>query len=47
VKRNCDAVDEATNNTRESPVYFCSVNDTSAAAHSQSLVFIKPLFNMF
>jgi hypothetical protein len=35
VKRNCDAADEATNNTTESPVFFCSVNGTSAAAHSQ------------
>ena len=37
---NCDTVDEATNNTTELPVFFCSVNDNSAAAHSHSLVLL-------
>jgi len=41
VNWNCDAVDEATNNTTESPDLFCSVNDTSAAAHSHSLVLVS------
>jgi len=43
---NCGAVDEATNNTTESPVFFCSV-DTSAAAHSQSLVFLSVFLILF
>jgi hypothetical protein len=38
VQLNSDAVDEATNNSTESPVFFRSVNDTSAAAHSHSIV---------
>ena len=41
VNWNCDAVDEATNNTAESPDLFCSANDTSAAAHNQSLVLVS------
>ena len=44
MKWNCDSVDETTNNTTESPVFFCSVNDTSAAIHS--IVFLSFL-NMF
>ena len=47
MKWNCDAVDEATNNSTESPVFLCSANDTSAAAHSHSLVLLIFLFNMF
>jgi hypothetical protein len=46
VKGNGIAVDEATNNTTESPVFCCSVNDTAAAAHSQSIVFVMLLFNI-
>jgi len=41
VKWNCDVIDVATNNTTESPVFFCSVNNTSAAAHKQSLVLLS------
>ena len=46
VKWNCDAVDEATNNSTQSTVFFCSVNGTSAAAHSQSLILLMLLFKI-
>ena len=46
MKWNCDAVDEATNNRTQSTVFFCSVKDNSAAAHSQCLVLLS-VFVMF
>ena len=46
MKWNYDAVDEATNNTTESPVFFCSVNDTSAAAQSQKIDLVFFFFLM-
>jgi hypothetical protein len=41
VKRNCGAVDKATNNTTELTGSLYSVNDTSAAAYRQSLVLLS------
>ena len=41
MKLNCDAVDEATNNTTESPAFLWSVSNTSAAANSDNFVLLS------